>query len=191
MQPASLLLSLFRAALQGDQTAFGAFCDALEGNGHLLAPLARELANATPEIPEDLAAVYEPAILARGTNWRIEYRPGELARRVHPDVPLMQGGRNAEVGDVYEADGPWTELDGVATVTAPSGGSARPNTFSELQEEVNAAWIRMVFDAVRFSMIGNLLVGHQVVMVFPGRPSFDPVLPPLDHRISWLVQAGW
>src|SRR5207244_4288278 len=118
----SLLLTLFRAGLTGDIVALGAFCDALEDNNHPLTPLAREVANAAANVPADLAAVFEPAFLARGTNWRIEYRPGRLARQVHPDLPLLQGGENAEVGQVYEGEGPWTELEGVPTMLAPSGG---------------------------------------------------------------------
>src|SRR4051812_27524429 len=101
MQRDSQVLTLFRAALMGDAVGLGAFCDALEENDSPLAPLARELAASAPDVPDDLLAVFEPAFLARGTNWRIEYRPGKLAERVHPDLPLVQGGENAEVGEVY------------------------------------------------------------------------------------------
>jgi hypothetical protein len=121
MHKDSLLLTLFRAALTGDRLGLDAFADALEENAHPLGSFVREVARATADVPSDLEAVYEPAILARGTNWRIEYRPGRRTRRIHPDVPLMQGGQNAEVGEVYEGDGPWTELDGVATMLAPGG----------------------------------------------------------------------
>jgi hypothetical protein len=133
----SLLLTLFRAALMGDQLALAAFCDALEEDTHPLAPFAREVACATADVPADLDAVYEPAFLARGPNWRIEYRPGRLARRIHPEVPLMQGGENAEVGEVYEGDGAWTDLDGVPTKLAPAGGRVMPSRFSSPQEMVS------------------------------------------------------
>jgi hypothetical protein len=166
-----------------------AFCDALEENAHPLGPFVREVARATADIPGDLEALYEPAFLARGTNWRIEYRPGRRAR-IHPDVPLLQGGQNAEVGEVYEGDGPWTEMDGVATMLAPSGGRVMPITLSSLQEEVTPEWVRMAFDAVRLNMIGHLLVGHQVAMVLPGQGGIMPMIPAIDHRIKWLQAQG-
>jgi hypothetical protein len=182
----SFLLTLFRAALTGDHAGLHAFCDALEKNTHPLAPFAREVASATSDIPADLDAVYEPAFLARGTNWRIEYRPGRRARRIHPDVPLMQGGQNAEVGEVYEGDGSWTELDGVVTMLAPSGARVMLTTLSSLQEEVTPEWVHTAFDAVRLNMISHLLVGHQVAMVIPGQEGIVPVIPAIDHRIKWL-----
>jgi hypothetical protein len=178
---------LFRAALTGDHLGLYAFCDALEENTHTLAPFAREVACATADLPTDLDAVYEPAFLARGTNWRIEYRPG---RRTHADFPLMQSGENAEVGEVYEGDGPWTDLDGVPTMLAPAGGRVMPTTLSSLQEEVTPEWARLAFDAVRLNMIGHLLVGHQVAMVFPGQTRVVPVIPAIDYRIKWLQAQG-
>jgi hypothetical protein len=186
----SLLLNLFRAALTGDHLGLHAFCDALEENAHPLAPFAREVARATADVPSDLEAVYEPAFLARGTNWRIEYRPGRRARRIHPDLPLMQGGQNAEVGEVYEGDGPWTELDGVATKLALGGARNMPTTLSSPQEKVTPQWVRLAFDAVRLNMIGHLLVGHQVAMVLPGQDIIEPVIPAIDHRIKWLRDQG-
>jgi hypothetical protein len=142
MRRDSLLLTLFRAALTGEKLALVAFCDALEDITHPLVSFAREVAGATADIPADLDAVYEPAFLARGTNWRIEYRPGKRSRRMHPDVPLMHGGQNAEVGEVYEGHGPWTDLEGVSTMLAPAGGRVMPTTFSSLQEQVTPEWVR-------------------------------------------------
>jgi hypothetical protein len=186
----SHLLTLFRTALTGGHVGLDAFCDALDENAHPLAPFAREVACATVDIPDDLEAVYEPAFLARGTNWRIEYRPGRRARRIHPGLPLLHGGQNAEVGEVYEGDGPWTDLDGVATMLAPSGARIMPTTVSSLQEEVTPEWVRMAFNAVRLNMIGHLLVGHLVAMALPGQGGIRPVIPAIDHRISWLQAQG-
>jgi hypothetical protein len=59
----SHLLTLFRAALTGDRLALNAFCDALEENAHPLASFAREVVCAVPDVPADLAAVYEPCFL--------------------------------------------------------------------------------------------------------------------------------
>ena len=181
---------MFRAALTGDHLAMDAFCDALEENTDPLAPFAREVARAMADIPADLDAVYEPAFLARGTNWRIEYRPGRRARRLHSRVALMQGGENAEVGEVYEGDGPWTNRDGVSTMLAPAGGWAMPTTESYPQEEVTIEWVCLAFEAVRLNMIGHLLVGHQVAMVLPGQNRIVPVIAAIDHRLEWLQAQG-
>jgi hypothetical protein len=183
----SQLLTLFLAAVTGDYLGLDAFCDALEENTHPLASFAREVARATADVPADLDAVYEPAFLARGTNWRIEYRPG---RQAHADGPLMQGGGNAEVGEVYEGDGPWTDLDGASTMLAPSGGGIMPTTLSSLQEEVTPEWVRLAFDAVRLNMIDHLLVGHQVAMVLSGQNRIIPVISAIENRIKWLQAQG-
>jgi hypothetical protein len=190
MHPDSQLLNLFRAVLTGDAAALNVFCDALEDNAHPLTGFAREVAAAVPTIPADLNAVYEPEFLARGANWRIEYRPGRLARRLHPDVAIMQGGESAQVGEVYEGTGPWTDIDGVPTNLAPAGARISPTTIHSLQEEVTPDWVRLAFEAVRLNMIGHLLVGHQVAMVFPGQTEIQPVLPAIDHRIEWLIAQG-
>jgi hypothetical protein len=102
----------------------------------------------------------------------------------------MQGGENAEVGEVYEGDGPWTDLDVVWTMLAPAGGRVMPTTLSSLQEEVTPEWVRLAFDAVRLNMIGHLLMGHQVAMVLPGQNRIMPVIPAIDHRIKWLQAQG-
>jgi hypothetical protein len=190
MHKDSHLLALFRAALTDDRLSLDAFAEALEENAHPLVPFVREIACATADVPDDLEAVYEPAFLARGTNWRIEYRPGRRSRRIHPDLSLLQDGQNAEVGEVYEGDGPWTELDGVATMLAPSGVKVIPTTVSSLQEMVTPAWVCLAFDAVRMNMIGHLLVGHQVAMVVPGQGGITPVIPTIDYRINRLQAQG-
>jgi hypothetical protein len=190
MHSDSELLNLFRAALTGDPIAFDVFCDALEDDSHLLALFAREVSRATPIIPADFDGVYEPEFLARGTNWRIEYRPGRRAERIHPSVPLVHGGQNAEVGEVYEGDGPWTQMDGVATRLAPAGVHITQTTFYALQEEVTIEWVRLAFDAVRLNMVGHLLVGHQVAMVTPKGNAIAPIVAPIDHRLNWLRAYG-
>ena len=53
----------------------------------------------------------------------------------------MQGGESAEVGEVYEGDGPWTELDGVATMLAPGGARVMPTPLSS-SEMVTPEWVR-------------------------------------------------
>lgn len=186
----SQVLNLFRAVLTGDDIAWGVFCDALEDNDHPLQSFAREIAAATPTIPADLNAETGPATLACGNGWRIEHRPGRVSTRIYPDMHYSQGGENAEVGAVYEAGGPCPDFEGVSTDMAPAGVRAQTPTERSIQENVTAVWVQLAFETVRLNMIGNLLVGHGVVILSRRDAVIRPALPAIDHRIQYLLNNG-
>jgi hypothetical protein len=178
------LLTLFLAAVCEEEGALGAYADRLEETGRPLAVIAREMANAKPNLPPNPRWLRRPRGLASGTGWRIEYAP-----------PWDYDGV-AEVRAAYDEVGAWREVEGVETQAAPLGVRRNAAAVRTYKSRVTPGWLAIAFRCDRLNILGYLVAGCPVVSMpstpFPlaGSRRLRPHVLYLQARLESFNRGG-
>jgi hypothetical protein len=183
------VLALFIDYVRGNTAALKALAELLRQANNPLAEITRELADAQPDIPEDLHSRTGVYPLDSGTEWQIVFQTGTM-RKVASMGDVVAEANLALIRIIWSEVGGWRGVRGVANPLAPAGPITSSYTVVASATNLTREAIENAFQACRINILSGLLVGQDIAYASTAGGPPTVLTRVLDERMKQLQAAA-